>query len=98
MRFFLRITENRDAVFKATIFVCLSFIIFFMSHPSIAANLGDMATTVGGQTSALADMVKKIAMLTGLVLIVAAIVIFANMKKTQTPMSIPVAMLVAGIF
>ena len=63
-----------------------------------ALTFGDMANSIAGQTSGMADAVKKLSVVVGLCLIAAGVVSFATMKKTQTPMGIPIAMLLAGIF
>ncbi|MCA1795870.1 MAG: hypothetical protein LC660_18735 [Desulfobacteraceae bacterium] len=63
----------------------------------LANNAGDVAAHIGGQTDALASMVKKVAIVIGLGLFVSSIVVFAGMKKNQTPASIPMIMLIAGI-
>jgi len=56
-----------------------------------------MAENVSGESDYIAQMLKKLAALIGLGLVLASIVMFATMKKTQTPASIPTAMLIAGI-
>lgn len=78
-------------------FVIIALCLCFMPETTLAGNLGAMASTISGQTSAVGSAIKSIAILVGLCLVVGSIVIFAGMKKNQTPASIPLVMLVAGI-
>jgi len=74
-----------------------SLIVMFCPSILLANNAGDVASHIGGQTDALASMLKKVAIVIGLGLFISSIVVFAGMKKNQTPASIPIIMLIAGI-
>lgn len=74
-----------------------SLIMLLCPSVLLANNAGDVASHIGGQTDALASMLKKVAIVIGLGLFISSIVVFAGMKKNQTPASIPIIMLIAGI-
>jgi hypothetical protein len=85
---------------KISLFFMVCLFILYCPLPVFCApsnGLGKMALTLRMQTDEIAGMVKKIALLTGFVFISMSIITFANMKKTQTPLGIPIAMLIAGI-
>jgi hypothetical protein len=65
-----------------------------------AKTLGDMGNQVAGQFSGLSNAMKMFAFFAGFVLVIAAVVLFAGMKKpgNQTPAALPMVMLIAGIF
>lgn len=74
--------------------------LFSMESMALARTVGDMGNQVAGQFSGLSNAMKMFAFFAGFVLVVAAVVLFAGMKKpgNQTPMALPLVMLIAGIF
>ncbi len=78
--------------------IWLAIALFFFADPVLAARTaGEIGQNIGEQASGLAFAATRIGILIGLVLVIVSIVIFASIKKTQTPVIIPVLMLVCGI-
>jgi membrane protein insertase Oxa1/YidC/SpoIIIJ len=97
MKSLVNVMSSKEMIHNMGCFVMICLFVLATPYSVLAGNFGDMAGTVGGQSNAIAGMAKSIAMLIGFVLVIAAIVMFATMKKTQTPAGIPTAMLIAGI-
>lgn len=92
---------NKKAVFMAGVIGLVAVLaLFSMESMALARTVGDMGNQVAGQFSGLSNAMKMFAFFAGFVLVVAAVVLFAGMKKpgNQTPMALPLVMLIAGIF
>lgn len=92
---------NKKAVVMAGVIGLVAVLaLFSMESMALARTVGDMGNQVAGQFSGLSNAMKMFAFFAGFVLVVAAVVLFAGMKKpgNQTPMALPLVMLIAGIF
>ena len=98
----LNLTFNDTKAVTSFMMVSLMVVAGFMIPATTWADvgtLGDMAGNVDGQVSAIAGLIKSVAILIGIGFVVAACVMFANMKKpgNNTGIGTPLLMLVVGI-
>jgi hypothetical protein len=62
-----------------------------------ATTIGDVGNNLATSFSGLGNAVFMFAILAGIALVVGSLVMFATHKKTNTPLSIPAIMLLAGL-
>ena len=62
-----------------------------------AGGFGAVGENIGSQSSGMSTGVKQIGFLIGVLLVVAGLVIFATLKKTNTQASVPISMIAVGV-
>lgn len=82
---------------KWSVLATIASMFLMMIEPAWAVKFGEIGNNVGEASTGMANGVKSIGLLIGMALVVGGVVGFATHKKTNTPLSIPVIMIVAGV-
>ncbi len=83
---------------KIGLVVGLAALVTLVAGSAFAAGgFGAVGENIGSQSAGMSTGVKQIAFFVGLLFVVVGLIIFANLKKTNTQASVPITMIVVGV-
>lgn len=91
--------KEKKALLLSSIGLCIP-LLFLLSVPAFAAegqNIGTIANNLSSFGGSIVKLIKMLGLVSGFGFVFASIFMFINLKKTNTPVIIPTAMLIGGI-